>query len=253
MRHKKGFTLVELLVVIGIISVLIAMLLPALNKARQAATKVACASRMRQLGMIFEMYTVNNHGMYPALINYNTSPWSYTNQVSYSYGRSDGSIGKGLLMPSKEYVGYNAAVPPNAANSLYRCPAQGSEQVGTYWYYGYAYNYYIGSNYSGHELRKTNHRHPTETMLLIESDSSGDSGTRPYYATAASVYGVSTGFASGYTFAAVRHGGSGTIPNIGGMNIAYLDGHVAWWPNINTLPTDPYDVFWSRNIDRVLR
>jgi prepilin-type N-terminal cleavage/methylation domain-containing protein len=61
MRHKKGFTLVELLVVIGIISVLIAMLLPALNKARQAATKISCASRMRQLGMMFQMYVVDNH------------------------------------------------------------------------------------------------------------------------------------------------------------------------------------------------
>jgi prepilin-type processing-associated H-X9-DG protein len=155
-------------------------------------------------------------------------------------------------MPGKQYVGYNAAVPPNIANSMYRCPAQGSDKVGTYWYYGYAYNYYIGGDYSG-ALRQTKHRHPTETMLLMESDSGGDGSTRPYFATYATVYGVSTGYAAGYTFAAVRHGGSGQSPNAGGMNIAYLDGHVAWWPNICTLPTDPYGAFWSRDLNRIPR
>src|SRR5512145_2434854 len=65
MNRRRAFTLVELLVVIGIVTVLIAMLLPALTKARKQAVAVACASNMRQIGGAMLMYANANKGKLP--------------------------------------------------------------------------------------------------------------------------------------------------------------------------------------------
>src|SRR5438094_657954 len=63
--RARGFTLVELLVVIGIIAVLIGILIPALSKARTAAVTTACLSNLRQIGISFNQYATENHGWLP--------------------------------------------------------------------------------------------------------------------------------------------------------------------------------------------
>jgi prepilin-type N-terminal cleavage/methylation domain-containing protein/prepilin-type processing-associated H-X9-DG protein len=75
-RRPHAFTLVELLVVIGIIALLISILLPALNKARQAASAVQCASNMRQLGNAISFYVNESNGSLPPGL-WGNSPTSY--------------------------------------------------------------------------------------------------------------------------------------------------------------------------------
>jgi prepilin-type N-terminal cleavage/methylation domain-containing protein len=64
-RHPGGFTLVELLVVIGIIAVLISLLLPALNQSREQARRVACAANLKQIAAALAMYAGENGGRTP--------------------------------------------------------------------------------------------------------------------------------------------------------------------------------------------
>ncbi len=98
-HHSKAFTLVELLVVVAIIALLVAILLPALEKARYAARLAICKSNLRQIAISLTLYATDSNDWYPhitkyyaghLLVNTDTSPLNFPMLAAYM-GYSDGT------------------------------------------------------------------------------------------------------------------------------------------------------------------
>lgn len=84
-KQIRGFTLVELLVVVGVIAVLISLLLPTLNRARQQALEVQCMSNMRQLVIAVDLYANENGGQMP-YCNWQYDGTGPNDDKSYNFG-----------------------------------------------------------------------------------------------------------------------------------------------------------------------
>lgn len=126
---NRGFTLVELLVVIGIIALLISILLPALSHARRAAQTVACLSNLRQLGLYSQLYTQENNNVLPGWAAYdmnNTMDW--TIQLGALMKHHWEPIGSATALDN-----YKTPIPqylcPSAADELANTPDQFWAQI----------------------------------------------------------------------------------------------------------------------------
>jgi len=123
MRSKPAFTLVELLVVIGIISVLIAILLPALNKARQQARLVQCMSNLHQIGVGVQMYASDWHGIWPRYYNWSSDPTTFDNGKFSHYVLWQGVGQNGTTQaPSLGWQGLGRTYPYLKDKRVFFCP-----------------------------------------------------------------------------------------------------------------------------------
>ena len=196
-RHR-AFTLIELLVVIGIMGLLISILLPALNRAREQANAIKCASNMRQLFAYTTMYLNDNKGMYPVPPTLGDGPPPATTYPVAWYMDGTGRPGIARFDQGGTLLAY---MPPSvdAITGVFNCPtdiSQGrpvryagnlgiAERNFTYsfdakldWCFvsrNYAHTYTAnGSTHNTPAIKASQVRHPANKLLIVEEEYPND-------------------------------------------------------------------------------
>jgi prepilin-type N-terminal cleavage/methylation domain-containing protein/prepilin-type processing-associated H-X9-DG protein len=200
MKKRNGFTLIELLVVVAIISVLIALLLPALGKARQAAQVSVCQSHVKNIWTATRLYIDSNNGYGP----YYYYPTLYPRWWNL------------VLLNTKYLLDYSLLDCPTAANET------------THSYQGRTRGLVYGLNvclFGCQEFKPKiidNVERPSEKLMVVEGFNknivagidSRDNAESPWYILYDNYWGDGTGS----SLLTIRHDGD--------ANVAFIDGHV---------------------------
>ncbi len=197
--RRRGFTLVELLVVIGIIALLISILLPALNRAREHGQRVTCAAQMREMTTAWQMYSTENKGL---LVPCSTDAlgWIQT-------GNTEQALMDGLLYKYLTTI------------KVYHCP---SDPVQTR-FSTYSMNDYLCDPGNYREaakwkiLKMAQIKRASDTAVFIEENDPRGYNMGGFYED----YPINVSPGMWVDFAASWHQS--------GMNVAFADGHVDWW------------------------
>jgi competence protein ComGC len=177
-KPVAAFTLVELLVVIGIIALLISILLPVLGRARDSANRTVCLNDVRQIVISFKMYANDNKDKCPlaAPLSRPDLPGDW---IHWRTGINNAGLSSSAIAPylGGQAPGQNVAVN-TALEKVLRCPSDRLENRPSFKQYPYSYsmNIYFGSdgnypqNVAGPPVRLHSTRNASEKVLLSEEN-----------------------------------------------------------------------------------